>query len=126
MQRYFSTFLDRWPGAGLLLLRLTLGIGLLVDAAASLRGSEWSQLIPAAAEIVTGALIIVGLWTPIAGVITCLLQLGLVLMAEETIEVQLLRAAVGMSLAFLGPGAWSIDARLFGRRRVEIKNLRDE
>jgi uncharacterized membrane protein YphA (DoxX/SURF4 family) len=126
MQRFFSTFPDGWPAAGLLLLRLMLGSALFADATAGLRGSTLSQALPAAAEILTGSLIIVGLWTPIAGVIVCLLQLGVVLMADRTIEPQLLKAAVGMSLAFLGPGAWSIDARLFGRRRVEIKHLRDE
>jgi putative oxidoreductase len=103
-----------------------LGSALLADAAASLRGSTLSQAVPAAAEILAGSLIIVGLWTPIAGVVVCLLQLGVMLMADRTIEPPLLKAAVGMSLAFLGPGAWSIDARLFGRRRVEIKPLRDE
>lgn len=126
MQRFFSTFPNGWPGAGLLLLRLTLGISLFTDAATGLRGLTLSRAIPAAAEILTGALTIVGLWTPIAAVIVCLLQLGLVLMIDQLVELQLLRAALGLSLALLGPGAWSIDARLFGRRRVEIKHLRDE
>jgi hypothetical protein len=30
----------------------------------------------------------------------------------------ILLAAVGVALAMLGPGAWSIDALLFGRRRM--------
>jgi putative oxidoreductase len=126
MQRFFSTFPNAGPGAGLLLLRLTLGSSLCADAIAGLRGSALSHAIPAAAEILTGALIIAGLWTPIAAVIVCLLQIGIVLRADRTIELQLLRAAASLSLALLGPGAWSIDARLFGRRRVEIKHLRDE
>jgi uncharacterized membrane protein YphA (DoxX/SURF4 family) len=126
MQRFFSTFPDGWPAAGLMLLRLMLGSGFFADAIASLREPVFSQSIPAGAEILIGALIVVGLWTPIAGVIAGLFQLGVVLLADQTIELQLLRAAVGMSLAFLGPGAWSVDARLFGRRRVEIKDLRDE
>ena len=82
--------------------------------------------LPAGGEILTGALIVIGLWTPIAGVMVCLLQLGLILTADRTIGPQVLQAAVGLCLALLGPGAWSIDARLFGRRRVEIKHLRDE
>jgi hypothetical protein len=28
--------------------------------------------------------------------------------------------ALGAALAMLGPGAWSVDARLFGRKRIEI------
>jgi hypothetical protein len=29
-------------------------------------------------------------------------------------------AAVGAALAMVGPGVWSIDARLFGRKRIDI------
>jgi uncharacterized membrane protein YphA (DoxX/SURF4 family) len=82
--------------------------------------------IPAVAELLIGALVIVGLWTPITAAVACLLSLGILLIAERTIEPQLLRAAIGLGLVVLGPGAWSIDSRLFGRRRVEIKQLRDD
>jgi putative oxidoreductase len=27
---------------------------------------------------------------------------------------------MGAALAMLGPGAWSVDARLFGRKRIHI------
>jgi len=27
-------------------------------------------------------------------------------------------AVLGLALAMIGPGAWSVDARLFGRRRI--------
>jgi putative oxidoreductase len=124
VQRLFSAFPGGWSAAGLWFLRLTLGIGLIADAIASLRGPESSLLmIPAAIESLTGALIIIGLWTPMTGIVACLLQLTIMLMASRMSELHLLRAAVGVSLAFLGPGAWSLDARLFGRRRVEIKHL---
>jgi putative oxidoreductase len=126
MQRFFSTFPNGGPGTGLLILRLALSGGLFTDAVTGLPGVALSQAIPAAAEILMGVLIIVGLWTPIVAIVVCLLQLGIALMADRTLELQLLTAAVGVSLALLGPGAWSIDARLFGRRRVEIKHLRDE
>jgi putative oxidoreductase len=125
VQRFFSTFPNEWPGAGLLLLRLTLTGVLFADAAAALNGTA-AQVIGGGGEVLTGALIAVGLWTPIAGVIVFLLQLSPILMADGAIESHVLQAAVGLGLALLGPGAWSIDARLFGRRRVEIKYLREE
>jgi hypothetical protein len=28
-------------------------------------------------------------------------------------------ATIGAALAMIGPGAWSLDARLFGRKRIE-------
>jgi putative oxidoreductase len=126
MQRFFSTFPNGSPGIGLMLLRLTLASSLFADATANLRGLVLSQAVPAATEILAGALIIVGLWTPIAAVIVCVLLFGILLTTRRTIELHLLQAALALSLALLGPGAWSFDARLFGRRRVEIRQLRDE
>ena len=32
----------------------------------------------------------------------------------------MLVGALGVVLAMLGPGAWSLDARLFGRKRIQI------
>jgi uncharacterized membrane protein YphA (DoxX/SURF4 family) len=32
----------------------------------------------------------------------------------------LMLAALGAILAMVGPGAWSIDARLFGRKHIDI------
>ena len=126
MQRFFSTFPNGSPGIGLLLLRLALGGSLIAQAIVGVRASAWSQAVPAAAEILGAVLIMIGLWTPIASVAVCLLQLGILLIAERTIEPQLLQMSVAVGLALLGPGAWSIDARLFGRRRVEIRPLREE
>ncbi len=126
MQRFFSTFPNAWPGAGLFVLRLMLGGVLIADAATALVPStSWQVMIPAAVELLTAAFIIVGLGTPIVATLVCLLQLGSLLMFDREFEPHLIRAAVSLSLALLGPGAWSIDARLFGRRRVEIKHLRD-
>jgi putative oxidoreductase len=113
------------PGAGLLLLRLTLGGGLIANAAVAFPQSVPSQLILAVAEVLTGVFLIIGLWTPVTGAIVVSLAIGTVLLAGPA-EPQLLRAAIGLSLVFVGPGAYSIDARRFGRRRVEIKQPRDD
>jgi len=108
-----------------MLLRLTLAGALFADAAAALNGTA-AQIIAGGGEVLTGAFIVIGLWTPIAGVMVFLLQLSLILTTGGAIGPHVLQAAVGLCLALLGPGAWSIDARLFGRRRVEIKHLREE
>jgi hypothetical protein len=33
-----------------------------------------------------------------------------------------LLAALGVSLVMPGPGAWSVDARLFGRKQIDIRS----
>ena len=122
MQRLFSTFPNEWPGAGLLLLRLALGGTLLADAAMIVLNSGAAPAaILAGIQVLVGGMIIVGLWTPITATAAFMLQIGTALIAMRAMELELLRAAMAASLALLGPGAWSFDARLFGRRRVEIK-----
>jgi hypothetical protein len=32
-------------------------------------------------------------------------------------------AALGAALAMVGPGAWSVDALLFGRKHIDIPEL---
>ena len=68
------------------------------------------------------ALLLVGLWTPVAGVLMAVAELCLVLsrVSDPWMHVQL--GVLGAALAMLGPGAWSIDAHLFGRKRIEISD----
>ncbi|HEV7732202.1 MAG TPA: hypothetical protein VGR62_08575 [Candidatus Binatia bacterium] len=122
MQRLFSTFPNAWPGAGLLVLRLVAAIPLLGCALSALPG------VPPSAAIVlrilaalTGGMLLVGLWTPVGGVLTVALQLWSAVSDGGAGGTHLLLASVAVSLVMLGPGAWSVDARIFGRRRIHIR-----
>jgi putative oxidoreductase len=126
VRHLFSSFPNGLQGKGLLLLRLTLAGGLFGDAAMRLHDPSFTLILPALGEALTGALLLVGLWTPIVALLVCALQLGMLLATHGTIELHLLLAAIGVCLALMGPGAWSIDARLFGRRRVDIQSLRGD
>jgi uncharacterized membrane protein YphA (DoxX/SURF4 family) len=64
-------------------------------------------------------LLLIGLWTPVAGVLVAIVELCFFLSRVGHPMVPLMLAVLGASLAMIGPGAWSIDARLFGRKRIE-------
>ena len=108
-----------------MLLRVTLAVGLFVDAANRLPGLMRSQIASALCEALAGVLLFLGLWTPVASLAACVLMLGPVMLLQRN-AAQVLLSIIALSLALLGPGAWSIDARLFGRRRVDIGQFRDD
>jgi putative oxidoreductase len=121
LQRLFSTFANGWPGVGLLLQRLVTAIVLVHYAVVSLRGpsessSNWPQLIGAG----IGMLLVLGLWTPIAGMALALIELWIGLGNTGDPWIPVLLAMLGVTLAMIGPGAWSLDARLFGRKHIAI------
>jgi putative oxidoreductase len=74
----------------------------------------------AGAAILGGGFVLFGLWTPFAAAAEVFLQVWTVFSRTGYYESPILLAALAASLVMLGPGAWSIDARLFGRRRIEI------
>jgi len=121
LQRLFSTFPDGPPGIGLLCLRVGAGIALIHYGVLGLSG-EAGPLTVAWDVIaaVAGILLLAGLWTPIAGAVVAILELWIAALAKSDVSIHLLLAALGAGLAMLGPGAWSVDARLFGRKRLDI------
>jgi uncharacterized membrane protein YphA (DoxX/SURF4 family) len=126
LQRLFSTFPDGWPGAGLLLLRVGAAIPLLYFGIAGTAGSL-GQPLNIALRIVAaagGILLLLGLWTPIAGIAVAIDELWIAFspsvaqLSDQWLHILL--AILAAAVAMLGPGAWSVDARLFGRKRFEI------
>ena len=120
MRRLFSTFAGGWPGMGLLLMRLVVGTALVARAGLTL----WSDppigtTITCAFLAVCGILLIPGLWTPFAGTLVALTEIWQILTFPGDPWVPVLLATIVGALAMLGPGLWSVDARLFGWRLVE-------
>jgi uncharacterized membrane protein YphA (DoxX/SURF4 family) len=64
--------------------------------------------------------LLAGLWTPIAGTLIAFTELWIAFSQHGDVWIPILFAALAAGLALLGPGAWSIDARLFGRKRFSI------
>ena len=71
------------------------------------------------ALIVVGILLIIGLWTPVAGILVAALQVHNFLHCIDP-WMYLRLGIFASALAMLGPGGWSVDARLFGWKRVEV------
>jgi hypothetical protein len=66
-----------------------------------------------------------GYRTRIAGAGTAALEVSLLLLAEGNAVVHSLLATLGAALALMGPGTWSVDARLAGWRRIQIPRRRE-
>ena len=65
-----------------------------------------------------GLLLIAGLWTPLAGMAVAAIELSQIFTSEDVFA-PLMAATMAAALAMLGPGRWSLDARLFGWKRIE-------
>lgn len=112
MQKFFSAFPSGSPGLGLLLLRVLLALTFI---AADMNLPTWLLAL----FLAIGACLLVGFLTPIAAVV---IGAGAVTSAfffdgNYAVLVVIILAA---AIALLGPGAFSVDARLFGRREILI------
>ena len=120
LQRLFSTFANGWPGAGILLLRLATASALAYSTATHFRATPQAVLVPL--QIIgtaAGLFLVIGLWTPVAGILFAGAELRIACTGASPVWIAVLLASIGISLAMIGPGAWSVDARLFGRKHIE-------
>lgn len=121
MRRLFSTFARGWPGVGLLIMRLAAGVTVTVAGITGLlSGPSLEATILQLLAIAGGILFALGLWTPVAGSLVAIIQLWAIFSQPGDPSTKILLLAFGLGLALVGPGAWSIDARLFGWKRLNF------
>jgi putative oxidoreductase len=96
---------------------------------AGLMGNR-SGLMILSQDLIAGAggiILLAGLWTPIMGTVVAVDEVWIALSLwspRQDTWVHAFLAVLSVSVAMLGPGIWSIDARLFGRKRFDIDRAR--
>jgi hypothetical protein len=77
--------------------------------------------IPEGAAVLGGALLLAGLWTPVSGSVIAVSAVWSLVIKSGDPWRSILLASIGAALAMIGPGVWSMDARLFGWRRIDVR-----
>jgi len=104
-------------------MRLVAGTSLFIRGIASLSTAlAMEPTLWLVFNVGLGILLLAGLWTPVAGTLVAVIELWGLFSRREDPWMHLLLATLGIALALLGPGAWSIDARLFGWKRIDIRD----
>ncbi len=121
LQRLYSTFADRWPGVGVLLQRVLVAIMLVRFCVIRLTDSPFSiSMIPHIIGACAAMLFLVGLWTPFVGTLIAVIELWIAVTHVGDPWISIMLSTISATSAMLGPGAFSIDAVLFGRRHLDV------
>jgi putative oxidoreductase len=107
-------------------MRLSAGMAMIVQGVlALLAGPPLGPVLFQMLSIGLGLLLLAGLWTPVAGALVAAVALWNTFSSVHP-WLWIMLATLGAALSLIGPGAWSIDARLFGWRRLEIRDRKSQ
>ena len=120
MRRLFFTFADRPPDVGLLLLRVVAATALILRCG-QLHNASLQMITAHIVAAGAGLLLLFGSWTFVAAAIVAIAELFIAFSHNQHPGISVLLASLAVAIALLGPGAWSVDARRFGWRRIEIR-----
>jgi hypothetical protein len=118
IQRLFSGFPNSLPGIALLVLRVCVSAAIIIDGIHCSTHADAARVALIAAAYTVAALILVGLWTPIAAGVAAVIEVAAVLEGVPGVLTHIFVTAIAASVVLLGPGALSIDAYLYGRKRL--------
>lgn len=123
VQRLFSMFPEGGPGVALLLLRISVAGTLIVQAwtypSVSIGVSIAQWVFPGI--VVIALSLAIGFLTPVLSLLSCIAALLALFSSGGTATAVSIASILDASaLALLGPGAYSLDAKLFGRRVLTV------
>ena len=104
-------------------MRLVIG-GALVYCASAMLIRHPALLLTIASVLLLGSgiLLLAGLWTPIAGTIVALVEVWKIFALPDDVWAYVFAATLAGCLAMIGPGAWSLDARRYGWKRIDLQD----
>jgi uncharacterized membrane protein YphA (DoxX/SURF4 family) len=122
MTRLFSTFPSGWPGRGLLLLRVAVAVPLLLAVVPFLADGSGLAGIPLKSiGIADCVFLLIGLGTPFAAGLQVLIEGWLAFVQGAFTPDHLVPLLVGLVLLMTGPGQYSLDRRIYGPKRIELR-----
>ena len=106
-------------------MRLVAGVSLIAHGIVRVQtGPAIELMILGTFAITLGTILLAGLWTPVSGSVVAVLGIWNSISRPGDPWGCIFFATLGASLALLGPGAWSVDARLFGWKRIDVGDRR--
>ena len=122
MHRASSTLADRLASHGLLLLRVIVAAALMARCLQLERNSaSLPTITPHVIAAIAGLFVLFGLWMPVAAAILAVSELLIAYSHGHDPWLSVLLAGLGIVLALLGPGTWSVDSWRSGWKRIEIR-----
>ncbi|WP_331651264.1 hypothetical protein [Dokdonella sp.] len=107
------------PGVALLLLRVSVAVGLFVDGSLRfpLDPGRWDFPL----RLALGVFLLAGAFTPLFALLACAVSIvDIVDPGLSCAPIALIGILNASALGLLGPGAFSLDARIFGRRLIVL------
>jgi uncharacterized membrane protein YphA (DoxX/SURF4 family) len=87
----------------------------------AINGASLHTFAPHVIAAAAGLFVLFGLWTSVGGAAVAIIELFIAFSHNHDPWLSVLLASVGVAVALLGPGTWSLDARRSGWKRIEIR-----